>query len=156
MIYIATNIDSSIKIIEFRCSLATGNQAPRHADSFDRHMWKNGPLWGAQWITAWLCDRMPPMQQVQSWHFLTTKHSTVDCWWYYNIVKVIENDVHTAQRSITADVQTSCGLQISLRTVRRERHEIGFNGWALHPCLTSPGAMQTIWCCGVKHGTTGL
>ena len=35
--------------------------------------------------------------------------------------------------SIAAGLQTSCGLQISLRTVRRELHGMGFHGRAATP-----------------------
>ncbi|CAI9580232.1 unnamed protein product, partial [Staurois parvus] len=51
--------------------------------------------------------------------------------------------------SIVKDLQTSCGLQISTTTERRELHGMVFN-----PSLTSPGAMQSIRCSGVKHAAT--
>ena len=37
---------------------------------------------------------------------------------------------HSVQRSIATDLQTSCGLQISSRTVHRELHGMGFHGRA--------------------------
>ena len=66
-LYIVRNILSPIRIIEIRCSSHFHGhrciKAPRHADCFYKHLWKNGSLSGAQWIPAWFCDRMPPVQQ---------------------------------------------------------------------------------------------
>ncbi|CAI9552192.1 unnamed protein product [Staurois parvus] len=68
---------------------------------------------------------------------------------------------HTVHRSsqlsaeyIAKDLQTSCGLQISTTTK-------SFMKWVsmaeqLHPSLTSPSAMQSVGCNGLKHATTGL
>ncbi|CAI9616826.1 unnamed protein product, partial [Staurois parvus] len=57
--------------------------------------------------------------------------------------------------SIAKDLQTY-GLQISTTTVSRELHGMGFHGKQLHPSLTSPSAMQSVGCSGVKHANTGL
>ncbi|CAI9603171.1 unnamed protein product [Staurois parvus] len=58
--------------------------------------------------------------------------------------------------SIAKDLQTSCGLQISTTTVRRELHGRVSMAEQLHPSLTSPSAMQSVGCSGVKHAATGL
>ncbi|CAI9600074.1 unnamed protein product, partial [Staurois parvus] len=71
---------------------------------------------------------------------------------------------HTVRRSrqlsaesIAKDLQTSCGLQINTTTESIE----SFMEWVslaeqLHPSLTSPSAMQSVICSGVKHAATGL
>ena len=59
---------------------------------------KEWSLSGAQWIPAWYCDRMLPVQQVRSWNFLTPKYSTVNCQWYYNKVEVIGNNSNSAMK----------------------------------------------------------
>ncbi|CAI9544122.1 unnamed protein product [Staurois parvus] len=53
-------------------------------------------------------------------------------------------------KSITKDLQTSCGLHISTTVVHRELHEMGFHGRASasKPYITRYS--------GVKHATTGL
>ena len=66
--YIAKSIHSPIQIFKSGVritSMATDiwKQAPKHADCFYKHLWKNGWLSGAQWIAAWYCDRMPSVQQ---------------------------------------------------------------------------------------------
>ena len=50
--------------------------------------------YSAQWIPAWYCDRMPPLQ----WNFLAPKYSTVNCQWYYNKVEAIGNDSNSAMK----------------------------------------------------------
>ena len=58
--------------------------------------------------------------------------------------------------SIATELQTSCGLQVSSRTVRRELHGMGFHGEQLHPSHASASAMQSVGCSGVEHAATGL
>ena len=58
--------------------------------------------------------------------------------------------------SITIDLQTSCGLQISSRTVLENFMEWVSMAELLHPSHTSPSAMQSAGCSGVKHAATGL
>ncbi|CAI9549371.1 unnamed protein product [Staurois parvus] len=55
--------------------------------------------------------------------------------------------------SIAKDLQTSCGLQISTKTVL---HGMSFHGRAAAPSLTSPSAMQSVRCSGVKQAANGL
>ncbi|CAI9549970.1 unnamed protein product, partial [Staurois parvus] len=58
--------------------------------------------------------------------------------------------------SIAKDLQTSCGLQISTTTVRRELHGMGFHGRAAasKPSITKRNAKRRMqWC---KHTATGL
>ncbi|CAI9533276.1 unnamed protein product [Staurois parvus] len=59
--------------------------------------------------------------------------------------------------SIAKDLQIACDLQIITTTVCVE----SFIEWVsmakqLHPSLTSPSAMQSIRCSGIKHAATGL
>ncbi|KAK1797709.1 hypothetical protein P4O66_008077, partial [Electrophorus voltai] len=59
-------------------------------------------------------------------------------------------------QSITTDLQTSCGLQISRRTAGRERHGIGFHGRAAasKPYITKRNAKhQMLWCKACGHWT---
>ncbi|CAI9569855.1 unnamed protein product [Staurois parvus] len=58
--------------------------------------------------------------------------------------------------SIAKDLQTSCDLQISTTTVCRELHGMVSMAEQLHPSLTSPSAMQSVGCHGVKNAATGL
>ena len=56
--------------------------------------------------------------------------------------------------SITTDLQTSCVLQISSRTVCRELHGMGFQAEQLHLSHTSPSAMRRMqWCKAHRHWT---
>ncbi|CAI9580718.1 unnamed protein product, partial [Staurois parvus] len=60
--------------------------------------------------------------------------------------------------SIAKDLQTSCGLQISTTTVQCSAESL--IEWVsmaeqLHPSLTSPSAMQSVGCSGVKHAASG-
>ncbi|CAI9599320.1 unnamed protein product [Staurois parvus] len=57
--------------------------------------------------------------------------------------------------SIAKDLQTLFGLQINT-TVHIELHKMGFRAEQLHPSLTSPSAMQSVGCSGVKHAATGF
>ena len=68
--------------------------------------------------------------------------------------RTVRRSRQLSAESIATDLQTSCGLQISSRTVRRELHGMGFHGQA--PASTSPSAMQSVGCSGVKHAATGL
>ena len=65
------------------------------------------------------------------------------------------HSVRKSTESIAADLQTSCGLQISSRTVE------GFMEWVsmaeqLHLIFTSSSEMQSNRCCGVKQATAAL
>ena len=58
--------------------------------------------------------------------------------------------------SIATDLQTSCGLQISSRTVRRELHGMGFHGRAAasNPHISKCNAKRWIqWCKAHHHWT---
>ncbi|CAI9619341.1 unnamed protein product, partial [Staurois parvus] len=58
--------------------------------------------------------------------------------------------------SVTKDLQTSCGLQISTTIVRRELHGIGFHGQttASKPYITKCNAKCWIqWCKAHCHWT---
>ena len=58
--------------------------------------------------------------------------------------------------SIAADLQTSCGLQIRSRTVRRELHGTGFHGRAAasKPYITKRNAKRRMqWCKARRHWT---
>ncbi|TMZ26485.1 hypothetical protein EMF65_33690 [Klebsiella pneumoniae] len=58
--------------------------------------------------------------------------------------------------SIATDLQTSCGLQISSRTVRRELHGMGFHGRAAasKPYITKCNAKRRMqWCKARRHWT---
>ena len=92
--YIVKSIHSPIQIIEIRSS--NHFHGHRFIKAYYKHLWKNGSLSGAQWIPVWYCDRMPPVQQVQSWNFLAPKYSTVNCQWYYNKVEAIGNNSNSA------------------------------------------------------------
>uniref|UniRef100_A0A672YKD4 Tc1-like transposase DDE domain-containing protein n=1 Tax=Sphaeramia orbicularis TaxID=375764 RepID=A0A672YKD4_9TELE len=57
---------------------------------------------------------------------------------------------------IATDLQTSCGLQISSRTVRRELHGMGFHGRAAasKPYITKCNAKRRMqWCKACRHWT---
>ncbi|CAI9573789.1 unnamed protein product [Staurois parvus] len=73
---------------------------------------------------------------------------------------MLKHTVHRSRQlstvSIAKDLQTSCGLQVSTTTVRRELHGMGFNGRAAasKPYITKRNAKgQMQWC---KPTTTGL
>ncbi|CAI9540940.1 unnamed protein product [Staurois parvus] len=58
--------------------------------------------------------------------------------------------------SIAKDLQTSCGLQISTTTVRRELHGMGFHGRAAasKPYITNCNAKRRMqWCKARRHWT---
>lgn len=50
----------------FTFTATTENQAPRLANTFNKHLWKNGSLLEAQWIPAWYQDaiRVMPYQDI--------------------------------------------------------------------------------------------
>ncbi|CAI9583606.1 unnamed protein product [Staurois parvus] len=59
--------------------------------------------------------------------------------------------------SIAKDLQTLCRLQ----NLGAQQSVESFMEWVsmaeqLHPSLTSPSAMQSVGCSGVKHAATGL
>ncbi|CAI9611248.1 unnamed protein product [Staurois parvus] len=56
--------------------------------------------------------------------------------------------------SIAKNLQTSCALQIST-TVCRELNGMVSMAEQLHPSLTSPSALQSVGCSGIKHAATG-
>ncbi|CAI9536192.1 unnamed protein product [Staurois parvus] len=60
-------------------------------------------------------------------------------------------------QSIVKDHRTSCGLQmISTKTVCENFMEWVSMTKQLPPSLTSPSAMQSFGCSGVKYAATGL
>lgn len=71
------SLNSAVPITSMAKSAS--NQAPRHANYFYKHLWKNGLLSAALWIPVWFHDRTPPLQQIHCWNFLATKYSTVNC-----------------------------------------------------------------------------
>jgi len=58
--------------------------------------------------------------------------------------------------SIATDLQTSCGLQISSRTVCRELHGMGFHGRAAasRPYITKCNAKRLMQWCKARHHWT--
>ncbi|CAI9579246.1 unnamed protein product, partial [Staurois parvus] len=57
--------------------------------------------------------------------------------------------------SIAKDLQTLCGIQISVTTVRRELHGMGFGGRAAasKPYITKCNAKRIQWCKARHHWT---
>ncbi|CAI9581400.1 unnamed protein product [Staurois parvus] len=63
--------------------------------------------------------------------------------------RTVRRSLQLSAESMAKDLQTSCGLQKSFmqwKSMAEQRH----------PSLTSPSAMQSTGCSGVKHATTGL
>ncbi|CAI9578362.1 unnamed protein product [Staurois parvus] len=60
---------------------------------------------------------------------------------------------HLSAESIAKDLQTSCGLQISTTTVRRELHGMGFHGQAVacKPYITKCSAKRQMQWCKAHH-----
>lgn len=108
--------------------MATGvyDEAPRLADSFYKHSWKNESLSGAQWIPVWYCDRVPP---VQSCSFLAPKYSTVYCQLYYQSVVY-----KPSPSAVASDAVVWSTLPLDARAVGTHSlkwwitHESGFGG----------------------------
>ncbi|CAI9558849.1 unnamed protein product, partial [Staurois parvus] len=70
---------------------------------------------------------------------------------------------HTVRRSrqlsaesIAKDLQTSSGFRLAQQQCVESFMEWVSMAEELHPSLTSPSAMQSVGCSGVKHATTGL
>ncbi|CAI9596434.1 unnamed protein product [Staurois parvus] len=66
--------------------------------------------------------------------------------------RTVRRSRHLSSESIAKDLQTSCGLQISTKTERKELHGIGFHDQV----AASQSAMQSVVCSGVKHTATGI
>uniref|UniRef100_A0A8C5P9B6 Transposase Tc1-like domain-containing protein n=1 Tax=Leptobrachium leishanense TaxID=445787 RepID=A0A8C5P9B6_9ANUR len=69
---------------------------------------------------------------------------------------VVRRGRQLSAESIATDLQTSCGLQISSRTVRRELHGMGFHGRAAasKPYITKCNAKRRMqWCKARGHWT---
>ncbi|CAI9610523.1 unnamed protein product [Staurois parvus] len=74
--------------------------------------------------------------------------------------RMLKRTVHRSHRlsaeSIAKDLQTSCGLQISTTTVRRELLGLGFHGRAAasKPYITKCNAKRQVqWCKARRHWT---
>ena len=67
------------------------------------------------------------MTETQSRHGRSHKMTEQDQWMLRHVVR---RGCQLSAESITTDLQTSFGLQISSRTVRRELHGMGFHGRA--------------------------
>ncbi|CAI9619294.1 unnamed protein product, partial [Staurois parvus] len=73
---------------------------------------------------------------------------------------MLKRTVHRSHQlsaeSMAKDLQTSCGLQISTTTVRRELHGMGFHGRATasKPYITKCNAKRRMqWCKARRHWT---
>uniref|UniRef100_A0A3Q2W3X4 Tc1-like transposase DDE domain-containing protein n=1 Tax=Haplochromis burtoni TaxID=8153 RepID=A0A3Q2W3X4_HAPBU len=69
---------------------------------------------------------------------------------------ILRRGSQLSAESIATDLQTSCGVQISSRTVRRELHEMGFYGCAAapKPYITNRNAKHRMrWCKAHRHWT---
>ena len=51
-------------------------------------------------------------------------------WGQWMLRRIVSRGRKLPLKSIATDLKTSCGLQISWRTVLRELHGMGFHGWA--------------------------
>uniref|UniRef100_A0A3Q2D7V8 Tc1-like transposase DDE domain-containing protein n=1 Tax=Cyprinodon variegatus TaxID=28743 RepID=A0A3Q2D7V8_CYPVA len=72
------------------------------------------------------------------------------------LTRIVRRGRQLSAESITTDLQTSCGLQISSRTVRRELHGMGFHGRAAasKPYITKCNAKRRMrWCKARRHWT---
>ncbi|CAI9610464.1 unnamed protein product, partial [Staurois parvus] len=74
--------------------------------------------------------------------------------------RMLKRTVHRSRQlsaeSIAKDLQTSCGLQMSPTTVRRELHGMGFHGRAAatKPSITKCNAKRQMpWCKACRHWT---
>ena len=70
--------------------------------------------------------------------------------------RIVRRGHQLSAESIATDLQTSCGLQISSRTVRRELHGMGFHGRAAasNPYITKCNAKRLMqWCKAHCHWT---
>lgn len=95
---------------------------------------------------------MPPVQEIRSWHFLISKYPsqlssvTWKClgttatqlrssrphklmeWGQWMLRCIVQRDCQLSAESITTDLHTSCGLQISSRTACKVLYGMGFEG----------------------------
>ena len=67
--------------------------------------------------------------------------------------RIVRKDRQVSAESIATDLQTSCGLQISSRTMCRELHGIGFHGRAVATWLCTSAQSKVhkdmderVWC----------
>uniref|UniRef100_A0A8C5QSV3 Transposase Tc1-like domain-containing protein n=1 Tax=Leptobrachium leishanense TaxID=445787 RepID=A0A8C5QSV3_9ANUR len=70
--------------------------------------------------------------------------------------RIVRRGRQLSAESIATDLQTSCGLQISSRTVRRELHGMRFHGRAAasKPYITKCNAERRMqWCKACRHWT---
>ncbi len=70
--------------------------------------------------------------------------------------RIVRRGRQLSAESIATDLQSSCGLQISSRTVRRELHGMGFHGRAAasKPYITKCNAKRRMqWCKARRHWT---
>ena len=49
-------------------------------------------------------------------------------WWNLGVRHIVRRGWQLSAESIATDLQTSCGLEISSRTMHRELHGMGFHG----------------------------
>lgn len=70
--------------------------------------------------------------------------------------RTVQRDQQLTVASNAADLQTSCGLQISSRRVLESLKEWVSMAEQQHPSRTSPSAMQSIGCSGVNHAADGV
>ncbi|KAI2659461.1 Transposable element Tc1 transposase [Labeo rohita] len=70
--------------------------------------------------------------------------------------RIVRRGRQLSAESIATDLQTSCGLQISSRTVRRELHGMGFHGQAAasKPYITKCNAKRRMQWCKARHHWT--
>ena len=69
---------------------------------------------------------------------------------------IVRRGRQLSAESIATDLQTSCGLQISSRTVRRELHGMGFHGRAAasKPYISKCNAKRRMQWCKARHHWT--
>ncbi|CAI9605524.1 unnamed protein product [Staurois parvus] len=70
--------------------------------------------------------------------------------------RTVRRSHQLSAESIAKDLQTSCGLQISTTTVRRELYGMGFHDQtaASKPYITKCNAKQQMqWCKACRHWT---
>ena len=117
---------------------------------------------------------MPPLQQISLWNVFSARYSTINCKWFGTTAtqprngrprkvtgwgrrvlrRIVRKSGQSSADSITAEFQTSSGINISTKTVRRELHCMGFNGRAAacKPYITEHNVKRQMESCKAATG----
>lgn len=107
--------EQTLTAVDLKCKQMTQHSAHKLHYIWQVEQTVDGNYCSGYMVEKQCHDRMPPVQQVKSWVFLTAKYSTI-------------RGHELSTESISTHFQTLCCFQFSFRAVSKELHGKGFHG----------------------------